>query len=176
MLNSIKARTPILALILFVFAIGYTFAETKVVFIPMAADAPPSVDTPPSMAMYASGEQLIAVTTVGVSVREILFTAPSDGVVIVNSSAAVIENIAKDRVRCSITTGTTRDTTHTQTWESPGSDGDYAQLSGTRGFDVTKDSSYTFRLFCDRRDGLNGGDPISHIEDSSLTAIFIPSA
>ena len=37
MINSIKARTPVLALILFVFAIGYTFAE-KVVVIPLAGD------------------------------------------------------------------------------------------------------------------------------------------
>lgn len=176
MINSVKARTPILALILFVFAVGYTFAANKVVVIPMAVDAPQSADVPQSMAMYASGDQSIGIGTAGLSVREILFTAPSDGVVIVNSSAGVIEGTAKDRVSCSITTGTTRDPTHTQTWESPGWDGDYAQLSGTRGFDVTKDSSYTFRLFCDRRDGLNGGDPTSLIEDSSLTAIFTPSA
>ena len=40
MLNSIKARTPILALILFVFAVGYTVAATnKVVVIPLGADS-----------------------------------------------------------------------------------------------------------------------------------------
>ena len=38
MINSVKARTPILALILFVSAVGYTFAQNKVVVIPMAAD------------------------------------------------------------------------------------------------------------------------------------------
>lgn len=44
MLNKIKTRTPILALILFVFALcsGYTFAETKVVVIPLGADAAPA--------------------------------------------------------------------------------------------------------------------------------------
>lgn len=35
----VKARTPTLALILFVFAVGYTFAENKVVVIPMGAEA-----------------------------------------------------------------------------------------------------------------------------------------
>jgi hypothetical protein len=35
MINSVKARTPILALILFVFAVGYTFAANKVVVIPL---------------------------------------------------------------------------------------------------------------------------------------------
>jgi len=42
MINSVKTRTPILAFILFVFAVGYTFAANKVVVIPMAADAPPA--------------------------------------------------------------------------------------------------------------------------------------
>ena len=40
MLNKIKTRTPILALILFVFAVGYTVAA-KVVVIPLGADAAP---------------------------------------------------------------------------------------------------------------------------------------
>jgi len=40
MVNSIKARTPILALILFLFAMGYTFAANKVVVIPLGADDP----------------------------------------------------------------------------------------------------------------------------------------
>lgn len=39
MINSVKARTPILALILFVFSVGFTIAATnKVVVIPMGAD------------------------------------------------------------------------------------------------------------------------------------------
>ena len=41
MINSIKARTPLLALILFVFAIGYTFAA-KVVVVPLGGDSMPS--------------------------------------------------------------------------------------------------------------------------------------
>ena len=40
MINSVKARTPILALVLFVFSIGFTVAATnKVVVIPMAGDS-----------------------------------------------------------------------------------------------------------------------------------------
>jgi hypothetical protein len=35
MINSIKTRTPILALILFVFAVGNTFAQDKVVVVPL---------------------------------------------------------------------------------------------------------------------------------------------
>lgn len=38
MINSIKTRTPILALILFVFGIGNVFAADKVVVIPMGGD------------------------------------------------------------------------------------------------------------------------------------------
>lgn len=41
MINSIKARTPILVLILFVFAVGYTVAA-KVVVIPLGGDSQPS--------------------------------------------------------------------------------------------------------------------------------------
>ena len=39
MTKTIKARTPILALILFVFAVGQAVAADKVVVIPMWADA-----------------------------------------------------------------------------------------------------------------------------------------
>lgn len=41
MINSVKARTPILALILFVFAVGYTFAA-KVVVVPLGGDSQPA--------------------------------------------------------------------------------------------------------------------------------------
>lgn len=38
MINLIKARTPILAIILSLLAVGYTFAANRVVVVPMAAD------------------------------------------------------------------------------------------------------------------------------------------
>lgn len=38
MINSVKARTPLLALILFVFSIGSALAQNKVVVVPMAED------------------------------------------------------------------------------------------------------------------------------------------
>ena len=41
MINSIKARTPILVLILFALAVGYTFAA-KVVVVPLGGDSMPS--------------------------------------------------------------------------------------------------------------------------------------
>jgi hypothetical protein len=41
MIKSIKTRTPILALILFVFAVGYTVAA-KVVVVPLGGDSQPS--------------------------------------------------------------------------------------------------------------------------------------
>ena len=43
MLNKIKTHTPLLALILFVFSVGYVEAANKVVVIPMAADSPPEM-------------------------------------------------------------------------------------------------------------------------------------
>lgn len=42
MLHKIKTRTPLLAFILFVFAIGYTVAANKVVVIPLGGDSMPS--------------------------------------------------------------------------------------------------------------------------------------
>jgi hypothetical protein len=55
MINSVKARTPILALILFAFAIGYSFAD-RVVVIPLGADAPAAVELPVGMVSAFSSE------------------------------------------------------------------------------------------------------------------------
>ena len=57
MIKSAKARTPILALILFVFGVGYTFAANKVVVIPMAADSVPQEALPLAYA-YTSGSSM----------------------------------------------------------------------------------------------------------------------
>ena len=70
MINSVKARTPILALILFVFGAGYTFAANKVVVIPMAADAPPA-----TTAFYTGANQFTTLTETTEVVRQLVVTA-----------------------------------------------------------------------------------------------------
>ena len=120
------------------------------------------------LAVHAGGDQAVIVTTVDEVVRSVTLTAPVAGTVIVNSTATVVEETGGDAVRCSITTGTTRDFAFLQQWTSSGiGNGFYTQLAGTRGFDVTAGQTLTVNLVCDGTSGF------STILDSALTAIFV---
>jgi hypothetical protein len=121
------------------------------------------------LAVHAGGDQLEDVTNTDEVVRSVSLTAPVAGTVIVNSTANTREEVAGDAVVCSITTGTTLDNAFLQWWESPGADGDVAQLEGTRGFDVTAGQTLTVNLVCIHL-GTSGS---SAILDSVLTAIFV---
>jgi hypothetical protein len=121
------------------------------------------------LAVHAGGDQGELVTTTDEVVRSVSLTAPVAGVVVVNSTVAVSEPNAGDFVRCSITTGTTIDTTFLQYWRSPGAPGSITQLGGTRGFDVTAGELFTVNLVCDHF-GTSGS---SNVEDSAMTAIFV---
>jgi hypothetical protein len=91
--------------------------------------------------------------------------------VVVNSTANPVEDTAGDFEGCSITTGTTMDIDFLQFWESAGeNEGAFAQLAGTRGFDVAA-GPFTANLVCKQF----GSIGISQITDSALTATFIPS-
>ena len=58
---------------------------------------------------------------------------------------------------------------HLQFWQSSGpADGEFGQMSGTRGLDVVAGSETTINLVCRH----NGNGIASNIRDSSLTAIF----
>jgi hypothetical protein len=100
----------------------------------------------------------------------VILTAPVSGTVIVNSTAFVSEPTAGEGVRCSITTGTSIDSSFEQVWASPGSSGTLAQLAGTRGLSVTAGQILTVNLVCDHI-----GEPsaTSTVFDSALTAIFV---
>jgi len=121
------------------------------------------------LAVHAGGEQSEAVTNTNEVVRSVSLTAPVAGTVIVNSTASVGEGTAADSVGCSITTGTAHDLAFLQWWESPGSPGSFAQLAGTRGFDVTAGQTLTVNLVCSHF----GPSGLSNIFDSALTAIFV---
>jgi hypothetical protein len=101
-------------------------------------------------------------------VRSLTLRAPADGVIIAISSAFVFEQDVGADINCSITTGLVIESGFTQKWESSGSnDGQYGQLSGTRGFDVTAGQEVDINLVCESFVG-------SVINDPALTAIFIP--
>jgi len=121
------------------------------------------------LAVHAGGEQVEGVGTAALVVRSVSLTAPVAGTVIVNSTATAQEPTAGDQVGCSIITGPFLDGAFLQLWESPGADGDFAQLAGTRGFDVTAGQTLTVNLVC-RHFGTSG---TSIIRDSALTAIFV---
>ena len=123
------------------------------------------------LAAHAGGDQDETVTTADEVVRSVTLQVPTDGVVVVNSTAVTDEPTAGDFVACSITTGTTVDFTFGQLWESAGLHGGSGQLAGTRGFDVTA-GEFTANLVCDHI----GSSGSSNILDSALTAIFIPNS
>lgn len=124
------------------------------------------------VAAHAGGDQFEVVTSVDAVLRSVSLTAPSAGVVIVNSTADASESMAGDKVRCSITTGTIVDPAFLQRWESGGSlDGEFGQLAATRGFAVTPGEAFTANLVCEH-DGTSGS---TNIFDTAMTAIFIPN-
>jgi hypothetical protein len=121
------------------------------------------------LAVHAGGNQNEVVTFSDEVVRSVTLTVPVAGTVIVNSTATAGEPTAGGGVVCSITTGTTHDVAFLQQWESAGFDGEFAQLAGTRGFDVTAGQALTVNLVCDH----SGASASSLIFDSALTAIFV---
>jgi hypothetical protein len=124
------------------------------------------------LAVHAGGDQNEIVTGVAEVVRSVTLTAPVAGTVIVNSTATAFEDTAGGVVGCSITTGTTIDFNFVQHWQSAGdiANGSFAQLAGTRGFDVTAGQTLTVNLVCAKT---GGGSVDSGILDSALTAIFV---
>ena len=166
MFNSIKARTPILVIIMAVFGIGYTFAHNKVVVIPLAADSGPQ-----AFSKFDDGDYKESVTTDNAIIRTVKITAPADGTVVINSSVQVAENTPGDGVRCSITTQPAVDTDYLQAWSSAGAGGGVAQLAGTRGFNIVNGQTVTYNLVC-RHKGSSGK---STLRDPALTATFTPS-
>ena len=121
---------------------------------------------------FASGDQLVTNVGTNVILRSVTITAPTAGQVIVNANgvfdfddAAAIESMD-----CSITTGTVLDSTHAIEGEESAVDSgiNFMPFAGTRGF-VVASGSTTFNLVCT-------GSGTVDINDTSLTAIFVPTA
>jgi hypothetical protein len=119
------------------------------------------------LAVHASGEQTEGLSPGGVVVRAVALTAPSDGTVIAMSSAVTTQSVGGDGTTCSLTDGVDVDFTHAQGWTN--GVGDRANLAGTRGFDVSAGQHLTVNLVCRDTAG------IGTVQDSAITAIFIPA-
>jgi len=122
---------------------------------------------------FASGEQTVALTGADATVRSVTITAPTTGRVIVNASGFFqFGSGAVDNGQCSITTGTALDDTHLiSAVESNGGPNSALNMpfGATRGFDVAAGST-AFNLVCNLLSG------IMSVNDTSLTAIFVPGA
>ena len=129
------------------------------VVLPVSA----AVSDPGQTAVDATGE---AVLTLEIDV-------PAPGSVLVHSSTTVEEVTAGDAAICNITDELGALNGHTQWWESPGADGNTAQLGGTERYDVTEDGTFTVHLFCRHLSGGGGGNDASNIIGPSMTAMYV---
>ncbi|MFT6290399.1 MAG: hypothetical protein ACJAR2_000987 [Ilumatobacter sp.] len=138
----------------------------------VALNATCSAETAQPFSVFADGDQALVVTPTDAVVRSVTVTAPVSGTVIVNSSNSVIESLAGDQLRCSITMGSTVNYSALQVWASSGTDaGGLGQMSGTRGFDIAAGAAVMYNLVCVH----TGSSGSSTVEDSSLTATFTPN-
>ena len=161
-----QVRAFILTIILYLFAVEASLAENKVVVIPMAGDSAPH-----SLAVFADGP-FKTVTESDTELVSVSLVAPSNGVVLVNSTMTLAESQEGDGVQCGITTATVVPLTHPQIWESPGGLANLGQLSGTRGFNVMGGIKYTFKLYCEH---IGTASVSTNVNNSTLTALFTPT-
>ena len=122
-----------------------------------------------SVASNSGGDQLVTLTGAIQTIRSVSLMPPSNGTVIVTSSAYIINNGAGvSSARCSITPGANLEDPFFQraTITNPG---DTDVIAGTRGFAVTKGTLLTVNLVCDSISGT------SDLRDSNLSAMFAPN-
>ena len=119
----------------------------------------------PAGIAYSSGDQDVLIGGGETIYRTITLNAPADGYAMVNASWVVYGlNIT---ARCSITTGSTVETTHMVEVEEPGAALINLAAAAVRGFPVTAGNN-TFNLVCYAAVGT------PNIRDSSLVAMYVP--
>jgi len=178
---------------------NFSFAAEKVIVIPMAGDSTDpaiiqdiydqiqslkdqnlvlknrvtALENSQVLSVYAGGEQSIPAPDKQ-SIRSVSLKAPTDGIVIVNSTVNGFATKQGEGILCSIsTTPTGLHGSYAQQWTSSGTSiFAHGQLGGTRGFNVTAGSTNDYFLVC-TFSGVFASPPV--IRDSSLTAIFIPA-
>jgi hypothetical protein len=120
---------------------------------------------------FAGGGQFFGLTGGNDIIRSVTITAPTAGRVIANASGSshFSDNATFESMSCSITTGVVIDTPNISASEATAASGITDMPFGvTRGFIVAAGST-TFNLVC------NGSNTV-FIHNSSLTAIFVPTA
>jgi hypothetical protein len=121
----------------------------------------------PAGIAYSSGDQDVAVTGADTVFRTVTLEAPADGYAVVNASWVIYgRNIL---TQCSITTGTTVETTHLVETQEANVALIALSSSAVRGFPVTAGDN-TFNLVC----SASIGSP--NIRDSSLVATYVPGS
>lgn len=125
----------------------------------------------PAAGNLVGGDQHFTLTTSESIVRSITISAPAPGFVIVNASGyAITSTAAAAVVRCEITPGTTKTGEHLIYMSIPSAAPYTSDAFGaTRGFPVDA-GDFTVNLVCDKYTGDVA------IEDSHMTAIFVPAA
>jgi hypothetical protein len=121
-----------------------------------------------SVSAFSGGDQDEPLSATDEVVRSVSLLPPRNGTVLVASSGFFRADSANTVGRCSITTGTTLDTTAHQIVTMP-TIGEFDSVAGTRGFTVTQGNLLTVNLVCD----LFSGTGV--VEDTALTAIFAPN-
>ena len=111
------------------------------------------------------------VTAIPSAVVSVTLTAPANGQVTVNSTTIADEETPNDAVGCSISANSTGDLNYAQGWESSGVSGQYAQIAGTRTFDIAAQATVTYSLVCAQ----NGVSNDAELRNTVLTAIFTPA-
>lgn len=164
MMNSVKAPTPILALILFVFTFGQALAADKVVVIPLGSDS-----AAPQIVVYDGGEQHEEIDTSYNTVRTVAIEASGAGVLLVNASGAS-NSYDEGLGRCSIVINSSD-----MAWDAliifdHAAGNTYMPFAGTRGFSIANAGTVNINLVCSKYSGT------VHIDDTQLTATFTPSA
>jgi hypothetical protein len=114
MLNSFKTRTPILALFLFVFSVGYTFAANKVVVIPMGADA--ALDIVSSYNQITSDVAISGITPTPVNFVHI--GVPSSGMLFASGTVSLVHSAGK-AIRCALSMTGVIESKFESVWKPP---------------------------------------------------------
>jgi hypothetical protein len=120
---------------------------------------------------FSDGNQFLSLNSTATNVRSVTIDAPGDGIVIAMASGSFQFALAQIReyARCSLTMGSTIDTTHLFEVQGglPG-DFDKVPFSAIRGFNVS-DGPNTFNLVCEEVAG------IVDVVDSTIAALFVPT-
>ncbi len=119
-------------------------------------------------AAFASGIQVIALTTTPAVVRAITMVAPTAGRIIVNASGSFeFTGAGADGARCSLTLGTNLDFTKAFAAQEAVNAMNVVSFASTQGFNVSAGST-TVNLVCD---AVGGGTV--NMRNSSVTGLFV---